>query len=278
MRFAIRVGATLALLLGVLTGCSGDDDGDRSAPDPTAQVPEPAPRAKAAPRPAVGRCYRMSYDAAVGGISTARPVSCKKKHTTQTFAVGPLSTVVNGHLLAVDSARVTKQLARECPARFASYVGGSVEDRRLSMLAPIPFSPTLEQSDRGESWFRCDVVALESAGRLTELVGATRKVLDSEAGRSRWARCATGKPGTKGSAHVLCRTNDSWRAVATVDVPGGPGGRWPGSRAAADAGSVCEDRVRDQADDPLSFTWGYEPPTKDQWASGLHYGFCWAPG
>jgi hypothetical protein len=285
---------SVLLLLGVLTGCTGSDDDagpdkvspDKVSPDKVSPA-EPSPTtsttveqrtATPAPRPATGRCYALTYDEALAATSSEKPVSCRRKHTSQTFFVGALDTVVGGHLLAVDSERVKHQLATQCPARFAAYVGGSVEARRLSMLATIPFSPTLVQSDDGQSWFRCDVIALAEPGRLAPLTGPTARVLDSEAGRARWARCATGLLGTKGSHHVLCSTNDAWRAVATIDIASGKGGSWPGDRAVQAAGDRCEDEVRDRATDKLSFTWGYEPPTKAQWTSGQHYGFCWAPG
>lgn len=271
--------ALLLLLLGALTGCTGgDDDAGPDDPTPTATATVEQKTAEPAPRPRTGRCYRLTYDEALAATSANEPVSCRRKHTSQTFFVGPLDTVVGGHLLAVDSDRVKRQLATQCPARFAAYVGGSVEARRLSMLAATWFSPTLTESDDGQSWIRCDVIALASPEKLALLDGKLEKVLDSTEGRARWARCATGKPGTQGSHHVLCSANDAWRAVSTVDIRAGRGGAWPGEAAAADAGDVCEDRVRDLAEDKLSFTWGYEPPTRAQWAAGQHHGFCWAPG
>lgn len=271
--------APLVLLLGLVTGCSGDDGADEPKAQPTSEAPvvrgEPA---EPAPRPKTGRCFAMSYAAALAPTTTSKPVSCRRKHTSQTFFVGPLDTVVAGHLLSVDSARVRAQLAATCPRRFAAYVGGSAEDRRLSMLAPTWFSPTLEESDAGQSWLRCDVIALASPGRLAPLGGRLAGVLDTSAGRSRWGRCATSKPGTKGSHHVICSQDDTWRAVSTYDVAPGRRGSWPGDRAARQAGEdACEDEVRSVARNKLSFDWGYEPPTRKQWAAGQDYGFCWAP-
>jgi hypothetical protein len=270
-----------ALVLGVLTGCSGDDDKPDAAPSSHAPTSDGKP-AKPAPRPRSGQCYKLSYDDALAPTASRKPVSCKGAHTGQTFYVGSLSTDVDGHLLAVDSKRVRAQIATQCPRRFSSYVGGSTEARRLSMLATAWFSPTVEQSDRGQTWFRCDLIALDSPRRLAQLTGRLENVLDSSRGRARWARCATGKPGTKGSEHVLCSRNDAWRAVSTIDVPAvregaGRKGAWPGEAAVKSAGDSCEDEVRAEADNPLSFSWGYEWPTRKQWNAGQHYGFCWAP-
>lgn len=268
---------TLGVGVGVLTGCSDDGD-DEATNEPTSQAPvvrtEPA---KPAPRPAVGRCYRLTLDQAIAPTTEAKPTGCTQRHTARTFFVGTLDTVVDGHLLAVDSARVDRQVEATCLQRFAAYVGGSAEDRRLSMLRTAWFSPTLDQSDEGQSWLRCDVIALETSGRLATLSGPTAGVLDSSEGQARWGRCATGKPGTKGSEHVVCSRNDAWRAIASVAVPAGRGGAWPGEAAARGAGDGCESRVRSLADDPLSFSWGYEWPTRRQWASGQHHGYCWAP-
>jgi hypothetical protein len=280
LRAAGVVLAVLTVLLAVLlASCSGNPSkpsgSGASATTPTA---EPLPTATAAPLPSSHGCYLLAYDAALMPTSSADPVDCSSKHTDRTFYVGRPDNVVNGHLLAVDSVRVTRQMATECPRRFASYVGGTTEQRRLSMLSVVWFGPTLKQSDQGQSWFRCDAIALASAGKLAPLTGKLANILGSESGRTRWGRCATGKPGTKGAVQVLCSTNSghTWRAVATLDVPSSKGA-WPGTKKATSAGAGCEDRVRNHAKDPLSFTWGYEPPTEAQWKTGQHYGFCWSP-
>jgi hypothetical protein len=276
---ALAVVSVLVAIL--LASCSGGGSPKSSGSVANTPSATPLPTATAAPLPSAHGCYLLAYDAALKPTSSAEPVDCGTQHTDRTFFVGRPDNVVNGHLLAVDSARVTHQMATECPRRFASYVGGSTEQRRLSMLSVVWFGPTLKQSDQGQSWFRCDAIALASAGKLAPLTGKLDKVLDSEAGRTRWGRCATGKPGSKGAVQVLCSTRrpaaSTWRAVATLDIAAGARGAWPGAKKAAAAGAGCENRVRDQAADPLSFSWGYEPPTEAQWTTGQHYGFCWSP-
>lgn len=277
-RLVIRRILAALLVLGVLISCSGGSDSDSDiTADPMPTVAGQPRPAKAAPAPEPRRCYRMSYTAALAPTTRHRPVSCRKPHTARTFFVGRLDTVVDGHLLAVDARRVRAQVADTCPRRFAAYVGGSAEARRLSMLATVWFSPTVEQSEGGQSWFRCDVVAVESPRRLASLTGVLKAVLDTAAGRARWGRCATAKPGTESSEHVICARDDAWRAVATVDVAPGSDGRWPGLKAARDAGDRCEDKVRALASSPLNFSWGYEWPTAAQWNAGQHHGYCWAP-
>lgn len=256
-----------------LTACSGDDETPDAAPAtsaptaPSRATPAPSPRAKA--------CYRLDFEAALEPTSETPHVSCRSRHTVTTLYVGRTTVVVDGHLLAVDSTRAQRLVRRTCPVKFARYVGGSAEDRRLSMLTPVWFGPTLAESDAGEAWFRCDLVALAGPEQLAPLGRSMRGALATAAGRDRWGRCATARPGTDGAEHVLCSTDDAWRAVATIDVPAGRRGAWPGERKAAAAGGRCEDRVRPLADDPLKFTWGYEWPTAEQWSAGQRYGLCW---
>lgn len=271
----MRLSPVLAAAALVLATAACDDGKPAAAPTPTPTHP---PTASPAPQPPAGGCYHLGYAEALAATSDAKPVPCTRPHTLQTYFVGPAATLTpSGHLLAIDSEKVRTQMATECPRRFAAYVGGSAEQRRLSMLSPTWFGPTLEESDAGQSWLRCDVIALAAEGRLARLGSNLRKVLDKPAGRERWARCATAKPGSPGAHQVICSSRSSWRAVATLDVPTAAKGGYPGPRKAGAAGRACEDRVRDLAHDKLSFTWGWTPPTTEQWKAGQRYGFCWAP-
>ncbi|HEU5038496.1 MAG TPA: septum formation family protein [Nocardioides sp.] len=269
--------AAVLLLVG-LTACTGSDE-PASAPTPsasaTAASPAPPPRATPAPVPAVKSCYALSYDAAVAPTASGSAVSCSRKHTAVTYAVGPLDTLVDGHLLAVDSARVQQQVATACPARFGDFVGGSVEDRRLSMLRPVWFTPTVEESDAGASWFRCDVVALATDGELAPLSGPMADVLSSEEGRDRYGMCGTASPGTAKFSRVICSAEHSWRAIAVVPLGDGP---YPGKEKVRAAGqSPCQDAGAEVAPDTLEYQWGYEWPTAEQWKAGQTFGRCWAP-
>ncbi|MGY2702856.1 hypothetical protein ACVW2K_002440 [Nocardioides sp. HB32] len=273
----VRILAVVLLLLG-LTACTGSDEPSSA---PTSSAPStpssstPPPRATPAPVPAAKACYALTYDEAVAPTTTASPVPCEGKHTTVTYAVGRLDTLVDGHLLAVDSDRVQAQVAKECPARFGSFVGGTVEDRRLSMLRPVWFTPTVEQSDAGASWFRCDVVALATDGELAQLSGPLAGVLSTDAGKDRYGMCGTASPGTQGFARVICSQAHSWRAIAVV--PFAPGA-YPGAEKVRAAGqSPCQDAGAAVAPDTLDYQWGYEWPTAEQWQAGQTFGRCWAP-
>ena len=273
----IRLGATLVLAGAVLlAGCSGDDEPDKPASSPTASA-TPSPTVAAdPPKPPRGRtCYRLDYTEAVAPTVDAERVSCVGAHTSMTYAVGPLDVVVDGHLLAVDSARVRDQVATTCPQRFDAFVGGTPEDRRLSMLRPVWFTPTVEESDAGASWYRCDAVALAADERLAPLTGRLQGVLGRQEGRDRYAMCGTAAPGTSDFQRVICSAEHSWRAVDTVPFRAGP---YPGLAKVRAAGEdPCQDAGADAADGALDYKWGYEWPTAKEWEAGQTYGLCWAP-
>jgi hypothetical protein len=204
-------------------------------------------------------------------------VPCRRRHTAQTIHVGRLSSLVDGRPVAVDSPRAQRALARTCPARFSAYVGGTPEARRLSRLQVVWFSPTLEEADAGAGWFRCDVLAFGRGDALLPLPRRPlRGVLDRPAGPATFGLCGTARPGTPRFTRVACGLRHSWVAVATIPIGGAE--RYPGVRRVRAAGNeTCAERVRSEAGFPLEFSYGWEWPTRQQWAAGQRYGFCWAP-
>lgn len=258
-------------LAGTLAGCTGD--GGTPAPSPSAS-PTPT-TATPVPAPAARGCHRLTWEEAIAPAAPVedRSVPCGRPHTAQTYAVGRLDTVVDGHLLAVDSARVSRQAARECPRRLADLLGGTAEQRRLSMVRAVWFTPSLEESDAGADWYRCDAIAVAAEGRLAELTGRLDGVLEDDG--SQLGVCGTAEPGTPGFARVICREPHTWRAISTVDLPPGD---YPGAEAARAAGEgPCQEAARAVAADALDYQWGYEWPTAEQWADGQTWGICWAP-
>ncbi len=262
----------------VLAACTADESSEPTDPPSTSTTPEPSPTEATttpAPAPRVGECHRMTYDAAVAPTAPRRSVACEQPHTAETFAVGRLHTLVDGRLLAVDSDRVQEQVASACPEQLAEFVGGTEEQRRLSMLRAVWFAPTLEQSDAGAAWFRCDGVVLAEDSRLLEVEGTLAGTLDTEQGRQRFGLCGTAEPGTPRFHRVACREPHAWRALRTVDLPGD---EYPGEEQAARVGETpCREAARNTAPDPLDFQWGYEWPTEEQWEAGQTWGVCWVP-
>ncbi|MBF4770057.1 septum formation family protein [Nocardioides agariphilus] len=270
---AVALAATLWLV-----GCSGDGDSPlpSAAPSTTTSAAEPVPTpttAAAAPAPRNLACYSYGYAAAVAPVARGKSVPCDSAHNAITFSVGDLDTVVDGHLVSVDSDRVQAQIAAECPRAFARFVGGSVQARRLSMLRTVWFTPSLRESDAGANWYRCDAVAIAADERLAPLVGRLRGVLDRPKAAERYAMCGTAEPGTPGFRRVICSTKHAWVALSTVDIAGRA---YPGVAKVRAAGQqTCQDAASAQADDPLNYEWGYEWPTQTQWQTGQHYGICW---
>ncbi len=273
-----RLLACSAVLLLALSGCGGgSDEPDPPAPSSpsVATSSPPAPTASAAPAPDTKACHDLTYDEAVAPTEDSAPVPCTGPHTAITFAVGELDTLLDGHLLAVDSDLVQERVSTSCPAQLADFLGGTPEDRQLSMLRSVWFTPTIEESDAGAGWYRCDVTALAADEKLAPLTGRLAGVLDRPEDAARYAMCGTAEPGSPDFARVICSADHTWRAIATVPFRGDD---FPGLPTVRDDGQQrCEDIARGRADDALNFKWGYEWPTAEQWSDGQHYGLCWAP-
>ena len=95
------------LVAAAVAGCSGEDAKLPSAPRTTTTAPTPPPSAAPPPEPpADGACYQLTFRQALAPTTSAKPTPCKRTHTSETYAVGTLDNLVDGHLLAVDSDRV----------------------------------------------------------------------------------------------------------------------------------------------------------------------------
>ncbi|WP_435771110.1 septum formation family protein [Nocardioides sp. SYSU DS0651] len=270
---ALLAAGSFVVLASPLAACTGDGGAPRAdpSPEPTAsQTTAPEPPA----RPEVGACYDLPFEAAVAPTTEAPPVSCRQPHTTETVAVGTIDAVVDGHLLAIDSEHVQAQVASVCPRRLIRYLGGTPRNLRLSMIRPVWFTPTVEKSDEGADWFRCDAVVLSGSEQLAEMRGTLKGAL-RRAPRPQHAMCGTAAPDAKDFERVPCSERHSWRAIDVVTFDDGG---YPGEKRVRAAGRrQCEDAGAEVAEDPLDFRWGYEWPTREQWEMGQKFGRCWAP-
>ena len=275
----LGVSRLLALLLVAalaLTGCSGDDE-PKADPTPSATQTPAAPPTAAPPPPRPKRleCRRIDFDAALAPTGDQKVVPCKTLHTAQTYAVGQLRTSVDGHLVAVDSERVQRQVARVCPRKLAGFLGTTDDALRLTMLRAVWFTPSVEESDAGANWYRCDALAVAGDDRLAKVRGSLEDALKDDAGLDGYGMCGTAAPDAPSFSRVLCREEHSWRAIEIVELKGKD---YPGENRVRAAGQgPCEDAGREVAEDALDYEWGYEWPTADQWAAGQTYGRCWAP-
>ncbi|MDN5746272.1 MAG: septum formation family protein [Nocardioidaceae bacterium] len=266
-----RLVATALALAAMLSACSGEgSDQSQTAPTPRA-TQSSAPAHPTGPQ--VGACYTLTFEAAIAPTTDVEPVACSAEHTSETVKVGTIDAVVQGHLLAVDSTKVQTQVARACPEALSSYVGGDLEQLRLSMIRPSWFTPSVEESDQGADWYRCDAVVSSGKNTLVERTTSLKGALGRPGQRDRLAMCGTAAPDAKNFQRVVCTAQHSWRAIDVVTFRDGA---YPGMKKARAAGrDQCEDAAADVSDDPLVFEWGYEWPTEQQWESGQQFGRCW---
>ena len=263
--------ALLSLLLG-LAACSSGDPETAEDPGSGASVSSAPP---APPPPKVDSCHELSLNEATDPVDQGTTVPCGRPHTSVTFKVGKLSTIADGHLLAVDSPTVRARIARECPPALGNYVGGDQTTQRLSRLEAVWFAPSLEQADAGADWFRCDVLGLRRQGSLVSLPRTVKNLLDSPGALDRFGTCGTAAPSAKNFQRVVCSEKHSWRAVDVVDLPTST--RYLAKDAAATGDAACKDVASQRAGGALQYTWSFEWPTREQWSTGQRYGYCWVP-
>lgn len=271
----VRLLTGLALAL-ALTGCSSGSDSPAPADapsDPTSSSTEtvdvdPDP----GPRPKVGECHALSFGQAIAIVGRTAPVSCRGKHTAQTYLVGRLDlATAAGHTRRVDSRAAQRQARTTCTSRLPRHLGVAPRELRLKMAQAVWFTPSPKHAEAGADWFRCDVVVVASPRKLLRLPRRTAGWGDAPA----LAMCATAAPGTKAFARVACGSRHSWVAVSTVDLTGR---KLPSAQQVqARMDPICRDAARARAADPLDFTWSQESPTREQWEAGQHYGICWVP-
>lgn len=266
------VGSAVALLL-LLSGCTGV--AEEPEPAPTSTAPTPTAAAEPPPAPPQDRCYQLDFAAALAPtVPTAKDRRCNRRHSAETYLVGRLDLIVDGHQIAIDSTRVRDQVAERCPAALPEFLGADRDAVRLSMVQPIWFTPSLAEAHQGAEWFRCDAVVLAGDRELVRLSGSLRGALGDDRA-DRFAMCGTAAPDSEDFERVVCAADHSWRAVSVVEFEAR---EYPGPAAARAHGqSPCETAGADHADDPLDFQWGYEWPTKKQWRDGMTYGRCWVP-
>ena len=258
-------------------GCAGSSSEETSAspaPSPGSTPTSAATSAALPAPPKVGSCHDLDVQAATDPVDASTPVPCRGRHTTVTIKVGRIAGVQDGHLLAVDSAAVRRQVDRACPRTLGGFVGGSRTDQRLSRLQVVPFSPSLEQADAGADWFRCDLLGVRSEGRLIHLPPRMRGALDKPGALDRFGTCGTAAPGSKTFARVVCSDKHRWRAVSDIAISGSA---YLGKTASAKGDAACKDIASARANGALKFSWSFEWPTRAQWRDGQRWGLCWLP-
>ena len=174
-------------------------------------------------------------------------MKCRRTHTAETYFVGRLELETEaGHVRRVDSRAAQEQARPTCTARLPKHLGRTPRELRLSMARSVWFTPTPPRAEAGADWFRCDVVVVAGPSRLLTLPTSTKGF----GGAPAVAMCATAAPGTKAFRRVGCGAKHAWRAVSTVDIPGG---KLPSKQAVADRmEGPCGDAAR--AEPPTRWT------------------------
>lgn len=282
-RFAALAAALAGMAL-VASACGdgqgrehSDDQADSSTPAASAPTSSTTPSVQPAPTPPpapkVGSCHALSWNDALAPTASNDGTSCDTS-TSLTFHVGTLGKNDDGTKLQVDSAEAQARIAKACPRELRTFLGGTTEQRRLSLLSTIWFTPTLEDEAQGARWYRCDLVAPVTGQKLMRVGRGMRDAMGTDK-VAKYALCATGKPGSGTFTHVPCKKKHSWQAVRTVDISGE---KHPGRKAVAELMTEpCTDAATEVAEDKRNVRWGQEGPTKKQWKAGQRYGVCWAP-
>lgn len=264
---ALAAHALAVLLVGCSTDAGAPESPGERAPSAAGSTAPASPEPE--PRPPLGGCYRLGLAGAVSASPDAEPVDCEDRHTSLTYHVDTLPRPAGGP----DAARA--RLTRTCEGRLPRFLGATPRTLRLSMLRAVWFAPRLEDAERPEDWYRCDVVALAGGDRLAPLAGPMKGALSTPAGLDRYGVCGTARPGTRRFERVVCSRPHAWRATTSYDVGGG---RYPGPAALREAGAeTCRAEAEALATDALDYEWAMDWPTREQWGEGRRWGLCWAP-
>ena len=135
------------VLAGLLAGCTRLRRPRRSrrrpAGPPSSPTATPTP-AEAVPRPENGACYRLDVRRGGGADHQAQaPRLRRRAHRRPRSRSAPSTPSPTGTCSPSTPGQVQDRVATECPRRFDDFVGGTVEERRLSMLRAVWFTPTV---------------------------------------------------------------------------------------------------------------------------------------
>lgn len=277
--------STTLVAVALVAGCSGGQI--RSAAPHTADglTSSTAPTTSSTPPPADVRpprehaCYRLAAADLDDAHNTAGPVSCKRRHTAQTYLVRRLPREVVGNPTAVDTKAVVAAADRVCAKALPGYVGGSRSTRAMSQVAYAWFVPQEDAFASGARWVRCDMVTRADDRALTGLPRSADGLLDTADALDDWGTCARASARSlqAGLGQRICSRPHNWRAVSTRTL-GATGDPWPGARdVRRGVLSRCEAAVRSYSGNAVeSVEVGWLPPTHRKWRAGKRLGICWS--
>ena len=285
-RLTIVVAVVVTLLVSLAAaGCRGD-----GSVNPTAdRADDPPPSAPASespsttrmlmpkePEPREGACHDLSNHQVSRAHDKQRPIKCRKEHTTQTYYVGRFKVDTFADQTP-DTAAIAAFVTPKCTRHFKRWVGGDRVTRALTRVRPVWFVPTTRDIKRGADWFRCDVLVSATDKRLDELPRDSEGMLDSDSALDEYGLCSRGSPDGPHSKTVICSQPHTWRAFDMMRLRGYKSDDYPSREQRRASAKHCQDQARVQLDYPLEWRYGWQPPTREQWATGVRWGICWVP-
>jgi hypothetical protein len=144
----------------------------------------------------------------------------------------------------------------------------------MSRLSATYFLPTASQFAAGTRWVRCDMVALRTDHRLGALPPRVKGLLDDPAQAARYAVCARGTPGSRGTTLVMCTQRHTYRAVRAIRLGGADVPRPPVRQLAAPK-AECGRIVAALLGVSSGFSYVFTYPGVHEWNAGQRFGLCW---
>ena len=125
-----------------------------------------------------------------------------------------------------------------CPASWPSSSAAPRRQRRLSMLRAVWFTPTVEESEPGAEWYRCDAIARRrpTTARAARAADAGRRARHARGAATAFGMCGTAAPATAG-----LRAGDLQRAAHLAGDRRRTRPATIRARAPTTRGQACED-------------------------------------
>lgn len=279
---AVVVAVFVVLTVVFVTRWTGDD-GDDGAPasaesSESGESPSDDVRLRTpmAVHPREGDCHALSAEQARQPHDNQDPVRCREDHTSQTYYVGTFDLSIIGDR-SPSTADIAEFVTPRCDRLFKRWVGGDRVTRILSRVHPVWFVPNTHDIKLGARWFRCDLVVAATDSRLDVLPRNTADMLDSDSALNRFGLCSRGSPEKSHAKIVVCSRPHTWQAFTALGFGSHGSDAFPDRDQRRDARQRCIDQAREELDFPLEWTYGWQAPTRDEWAAGMRWGVCWVP-
>ncbi|KAA1417779.1 hypothetical protein F0U44_15940 [Nocardioides humilatus] len=258
----VAVAALVAALL-VLSGCGSEPQGDNVDPDlvDSTEVPD------------VGTCRVLTPEDVAQPANATRTVSCKERHTAETFATGKLPGEFDDVDYNADS--VGEFAYKTCTKKFAEFIGADDSVVLRTIVTWAWFRPSEKAWDDGARWYRCDVVGGSDASTEYRPLPPTANGMLLGRPDDRWLVCASGSTVTEGEK-VPCSQAHEWRAATTIKL-GEPDDKYPGDEVVVSrTKAFCATSIKAWLNYPAQFEYAYTSFHRAEWEAGNRRSVCWA--